>query len=70
MKGDRVILLLVVAALLAGAWLLWQQQDQLVSLELEFDRLRHGGVADSAPVPPATAADALDGKSFEESLRP
>lgn len=49
MKASIVGELLLLVGLLAVAYLLYLQQDQLVNLELELDRLRGA----YSPVPPA-----------------
>lgn len=46
--------LLLLVGLLAVAYLLYMQQDQLVGLELELDRMRGHLGADLPPVPAAS----------------
>jgi len=54
MKASLYGELLLLVGLLAVAYLLYLQQEQLVSLELELDRVRGA----FAPVPPASDNDA------------
>ncbi len=53
MKGTAVGELLLLVGLLAVAYLLYVQQEQLVAVELELDRIRGALAPDAPPVPPA-----------------
>lgn len=53
MKASLAGELLLLVGLLAVAYLLYVQQEQLVSMELELDKVR-GALGATAPVPAAT----------------
>jgi hypothetical protein len=58
MKASIVGELLLLVGLLAVAYLLYVQQDQLVQVELELDRMRGALGATVPPVPAAEMPDA------------